>query len=113
MDDAQIFSLTDKAVAMVRAARERESLGPNHVLRVGVVGGGCSGFSYTMAFDDQAKEDDTVIEVDDVKVVVDAASREFLNGTVLDYVTGLHGGGFKFENPKAARLCGCGTSFSV
>jgi iron-sulfur cluster assembly accessory protein len=105
--------LTDKAVEMIRAARERESLGPQHALRVGVVGGGCSGFSYTMSFDDQPKADDTVIEVGDVKVLVDAASREFLEGTVLDYVTGLHGSGFKFENPKATRLCGCGSSFSA
>jgi len=108
-----IVTLTERAVEMIRAARERESLGPGHALRLGVVGGGCSGFSYTMGFDDQPKDDDAVIEVGDVRVLVDAASQEYLQGTVLDYVSGLHGSGFKFENPKASRLCGCGSSFSA
>jgi iron-sulfur cluster assembly accessory protein len=108
-----LVTLTDKALDAVRAARQREALGAGHVLRVGVVGGGCSGFSYTMGFDEQPKADDTVIEFGDVRVVVDAASREYLEGTVLDYVTGLHGSGFKFENPKANRTCGCGSSFSA
>jgi len=80
---------------------------------VGVVGGGCSGFSYTMSFDKEQKADDRVVEVDGVRVLVDAASLEYLAGTTLDYVSGLHGSGFKFVNPKATRTCGCGESFGV
>jgi iron-sulfur cluster assembly accessory protein len=109
----QVIALTDKAVAMVKAAMQRESLGPEYGLRVGVVGGGCSGFSYTMSFDNQPKPDDRVAEIDGIRVLVDAASVEYLNGTTLDYVAGLHGAGFKFENPKAERTCGCGSSFSA
>jgi len=109
----QIVSLTDKAIEMVKGAMARESLGPEYALRVGVVGGGCSGFSYAMSFDNQPKPDDAVVEAGGIKVLIDAASREYLQGTTLDYVSGLHGSGFKFENPKAQRTCGCGSSFSA
>jgi iron-sulfur cluster insertion protein len=105
--------LTDKAIEMVRAAMQRESRGAEQALRVGVVGGGCSGFSYTMSFDTETKPDDTLIEVGGIRVLVDAASLQYLEGTTLDYVTGLHGSGFKFDNPKAERTCGCGSSFSA
>ncbi len=111
--DDQVVALTEKAVAMVKAAMQRESLGPDYALRVGVVGGGCSGFSYTMSFDNQPKPDDSVAEIDGIRILVDAASVEYLTGTTLDYVAGLHGAGFKFENPKAERTCGCGSSFSA
>jgi len=107
-----VVSLTDKAIEMVKTAMARESLGPEYALRVGVVGGGCSGFSYAMSFD-KRKPDDAVVEVGGIKVLVDAASVEYLQGTTLDYVSGLHGSGFKFENPKAQRTCGCGSSFSA
>ena len=112
-DDHRVVTLTDKAVEMVKAAMQRESRGPDYALRVGVVGGGCSGFSYTMSFDNQPKPDDHVMDVDGVRVLVDAASVEYLAGTTLDYVAGLHGAGFKFANPKAQRTCGCGESFSA
>jgi iron-sulfur cluster assembly accessory protein len=105
--------LTVKAVEMVKAAMQRESLGPEHGLRVGVVGGGCSGFSYSMSFDAEQRPDDVVIETGGIRVLIDAASREYLEGTTLDYVSGLHGAGFKFDNPKAQRTCGCGSSFSA
>jgi iron-sulfur cluster assembly accessory protein len=111
--ETQIVSLTGKAIERVKATMQREARGPDFALRVGVVGGGCSGFSYTMGFDNEIKPDDAVTRVDGITVVVDAASREYLQGTVLDYVTGLHGSGFKFENPKADRTCGCGSSFSA
>jgi iron-sulfur cluster assembly accessory protein len=111
--DAPVVELTPKAIEMVKAAMKRESRGPEFGLRVGVVGGGCSGFSYTMSFDDQRKDDDRVLEVDGIRVLVDAASVEYLEGTTLDYVAGLHGAGFKFVNPKAQRTCGCGSSFSA
>jgi iron-sulfur cluster assembly accessory protein len=105
--------LTAKAIEMVKAAMAREQRGPEYALRVGVVGGGCSGFSYAMSFDKDAKPDDTLIETGGIRVLVDAASREYLDGTTLDYVSGLHGSGFKFENPRAQRTCGCGSSFSA
>ena len=104
--------LTGDAVKKVRAAKQKEGAGPEKALRLGVVGGGCSGFSYTMGFDDP-KGDDAVFTFEDVTVVIDPASREYLDGTIIDYVTGLHGSGFKFENPKATRTCGCGSSFSA
>jgi iron-sulfur cluster assembly accessory protein len=108
-----IVTLTPKAVDAVKAAMQREALGPEVALRVGVVGGGCSGFSYTMGFDQQPKPDDTIAVIDGIRVVVDPASVEYLQGTILDHVTGLHGSGFKFENPRAERTCGCGSSFSA
>lgn len=104
--------LTGEAVQKVRSAMKREGAGPEKALRLGVVGGGCSGFSYTMGFD-EPKSDDAVFTFEDVRVVIDPASREYLDGTIIDYVTGLHGAGFKFENPKATRTCGCGSSFSA
>ena len=112
---AQVFEpivLTDQAVNKVRSAKAKEGAGPEKALRLGVVGGGCSGFSYTMGFD-EPKSDDAVFTFADVTVVIDPASREYLDGTIIDYVTGLHGAGFKFENPKATRTCGCGSSFSA
>jgi iron-sulfur cluster assembly accessory protein len=108
-----VVALTDKAIEMVKTAMRRESRGPQCILRVGVVGGGCSGFSYSMSFDEQPKADDTIVEIGGVTVVIDAVSLEYLMGTTLDYETGLHGSGFKFHNPKAQRSCGCGSSFSV
>jgi iron-sulfur cluster assembly protein len=91
---------------------QKEGAGPEKALRLGVVGGGCSGFSYTMGFD-EPKGDDALFTFEDVRVVIDPASREYLDGIIIDYVTGLHGAGFKFENPKATRTCGCGSSFSA
>ncbi len=104
--------LTAAAVTKVRLAMKKEGAGPEKALRLGVVGGGCSGFSYTMGFE-EPKSDDSVYTFEDVRVVIDPASHEYLDGTIIDYVTGLHGAGFKFENPKATRTCGCGSSFSA
>ena len=86
---------------------------PGLVVRIGVQGGGCSGLSYNLNFDTKTSEYDEVIEVDGVKLVVDAKSAIFLKGTTLDYVTALMGGGFKFINPNATSTCGCGESFSA
>ena len=86
---------------------------PGLVVRIGVQGGGCSGLSYNLNFDTKTSEYDEVIEVDGVKLVVDAKSAIFLKGTTLDYVTALMGGGFKFINPNATGTCGCGESFSA
>jgi len=82
-------------------------------LRVGVVGGGCSGFQYSMAFENQSGMMDKVFAFDDLKVFVDATSLMYLNGCTVDYVETLEAAGFKFENPQVKSTCGCGSSFSV
>jgi iron-sulfur cluster assembly protein len=82
-------------------------------LRVGVKGGGCSGFSYTLGFDDQIAEVDQVTELEGIRIVCDPKSFLYLNGTQIDFEDNLMGRGFKFGNPNAAKSCGCGESFSV
>lgn len=106
-------ALTPKAVEMVKQLRTKEGLGDDHALRVAVVGGGCSGFSYQLNFDAASQEGDQVVEYDGVRVVVDPTSAQYLAGVQIDFVSGLHGGGFKFSNPKATHTCGCGSSFSA
>jgi len=107
------IQLTPKAVEMVREVRTKEGFSEHHALRVSVVGGGCSGFSYQLTFDDQTQEGDTVTEYGGVRVLVDPTSAQYLVGTQIDFVSSLHGGGFKFSNPKATRTCGCGSSFNA
>lgn len=111
--DAPIVALTEKAVEMIKQAIAREGLGADYGLRVGVVGGGCSGFQYSLNFDNQTKPDDHVLEQGGVRVFVDDPSVQYLTGITIDYVSGLHGAGFKFVNPNATRTCGCGSSFSA
>jgi iron-sulfur cluster assembly protein len=82
-------------------------------IRVGVDGGGCSGLSYKLEFDNQMKEGDQVFEDKGIKIAVDKKSFLYLIGTELDYSGGLNGKGFVFNNPNASRTCGCGESFSV
>jgi iron-sulfur cluster assembly accessory protein len=82
-------------------------------LRVGVVGGGCSGFSYSMSFENNSGMMDKTFSVDGIKLFVDATSAMYLNGCQVDYVETLEGAGFKFENPNVKSTCGCGSSFSV
>jgi iron-sulfur cluster insertion protein len=83
------------------------------MLRITVNGGGCSGFTYSFDFDDTTNDDDKTFETDGVKVVVDVASLEFIDGAVLNYVESLGGTHFALENPNATSSCGCGSSFSV
>jgi iron-sulfur cluster assembly accessory protein len=111
--DALAVSLSATAVARVKTLLAREGRPPTAGLRVSVVGGGCSGFQYSLGFDDQPGAQDAVYEFDGVRVFVDDASSGYLQGTIVDYVDGLHGAGFKFVNPNADRTCGCGSSFSV
>lgn len=111
-DVGAALQLTETAAEMVKAAMRREGLS-EHALRVSVVGGGCSGFQYSLNFDNTTRPDDTVVEINGVRLVVDATSAQYLFGTTIDYVKGLHGAGFKFLNPKATRTCGCGSSFSA
>jgi iron-sulfur cluster assembly accessory protein len=82
-------------------------------LRIGVVGGGCSGFQYSMSFENQAGMMDKVVKFEDLKVFVDATSAMYLNGCTVDYVETLEAAGFKFENPQVKSTCGCGSSFST
>jgi iron-sulfur cluster assembly accessory protein len=108
-----LVSLTDRAVARVKAIIERERRPAGTGLRVSVLGGGCSGLQYSLGFAEAPEADDTVYEVSGVRVFVDAMSAQYLVGTSIDYADGLHGAGFRFENPKAERTCGCGSSFAV
>ncbi len=104
-----MITLTQTALEKVKAIlAERGETGG---LRISVVGGGCSGFQYQMTLDKQANSDDQVIEQDGLQVFVDSRSLLYLNGTRVDYVEGLTGAGFKFENPNARGSCGCGESF--
>jgi iron-sulfur cluster assembly accessory protein len=107
-----VVTLTDKAAEMVKAAMAKEKV-VGFGLRVGVVGGGCSGFQYHLAFEEAPAADDVVYEQHGVRIFVDTASQEHLAGVTVDYVTGLHGAGFKFVNPNASRTCGCGSSFAT
>ena len=104
--------ITSVAAAKVNEIREAEGIEPNMALRLRVVGGGCAGFSYDLYFDEVA-EVDRQFEIAGVKVVVDEMSLMYLVGTEIDYVEGLQGAGFKFNNPNVKTTCGCGSSFSV
>ena len=106
------IELTAKAIAKVKEIMAQQTAQPVG-LRVAVVGGGCSGFSYQMNFEDASNGIDKVFEFDGLKVFVDQASMMYLNGTKIDYLETLEGAGFKFENPNVKTTCGCGSSFSV
>jgi iron-sulfur cluster assembly accessory protein len=104
--------LTPTAIAKVKEIMGQQTPVPAG-LRVGVVGGGCSGFSYSMSFENNAGMMDKTFTVDGIKLFVDATSAMYLNGCQVDYVETLEGAGFKFENPNVKSTCGCGSSFSV
>ena len=107
-----LLSLTPVAAAKVNEIRSAEGIEPNMALRLRVVGGGCAGFSYDLYFDEPA-EVDRQFEVAGVRCIVDEMSLMYLVGTEIDYVEGLQGAGFKFQNPNVKSTCGCGSSFSV
>lgn len=104
--------LTDSAVNKVREIMATQDPLPAG-LRIGVVGGGCSGFQYSMSFENQSGMMDKVYEFNGLKVFVDATSLMYLNGCVVDYVETLEAAGFKFDNPTVKSTCGCGSSFQV
>jgi iron-sulfur cluster assembly protein len=107
----QVIFITPEAIAEVKRliAQEKDS---NLNLRLGVSSGGCSGMSYSMAFDDQKTPFDREFDFDGVKVVVDLKALMYLAGTTLEFKGGMLGGGFNFSNPNAKKSCGCGSSFS-
>ncbi|MEM7157981.1 MAG: iron-sulfur cluster insertion protein ErpA [Myxococcota bacterium] len=109
---AGALSLTEGAAEKVREIRDAETIEPHYALRVKVMGGGCSGFQYDLYFDEYA-DGDYVFESCGVKLLSDQMSFMYLMGTSVDYVEGLQGAGFKFNNPNTTGSCGCGSSFSV
>jgi iron-sulfur cluster assembly protein len=108
-----MISITERAIKEVRRIIDDQSLPRETVLRVGVKGGGCSGFSYSLGFDDMVQDTDQISETEGVRVVCDPKSFLYLNGTEVDFEESLMGRGFKFGNPNASKTCGCGESFSV
>lgn len=112
--ETEIFTLTSKAKDKLVHLMAEEGISPEtHFLRAGVKGGGCSGLSYDLGFDNIEQEGDKFSLTEGVKVAVDRKSFLYLFGTKLDYTDGLNGKGFEFINPNASRTCGCGESFSI
>lgn len=109
----QPILVSDRAQNQIKKIREENSIPQNHGLRVSVKGGGCSGLTYNIEFDDAANPTDTIIEHSNLKIYVDGKSLFYLMGTELDFSDGLNGKGFIFNNPNATKTCGCGESFSV
>ena len=107
------ITVTEKAIAAIKRIMKENNIPEHYGLRVGVKGGGCSGLSYSLGFDEKMKEGDTVIDTDLVKLFVDGKSLFYLTGTELDFSDGLNGKGFIFNNPNAVKSCGCGESFGV
>lgn len=107
------ISLTEKAAKQVLKVKAENNIPESHGLRLGVKGGGCSGLTYVLGFDEKAKENDKIVQVHGVTIFIDPKSLFYLSGTVLDFSDGLNGKGFVFNNPQAAKTCGCGNSFGV
>ena len=109
-----MITVSEKALEHVIELMMQEGITPDtHFLRVGVKGGGCSGLSYAMDFDDNLTDMDEVVDLNSLKVVIDKKSVLYLYGTELDYSDGLNGRGFNWINPSASRTCGCGESFAL
>jgi iron-sulfur cluster assembly accessory protein len=110
--DAKPLNFTGAAIAKVKEIMAQQNPVPAG-LRVGVVGGGCSGFSYSMSFENGAGMMDKTFDFDGLKVFVDATSIMYLKGVSVDYIETLEAAGFKFDNPNVKSTCGCGSSFNV
>jgi iron-sulfur cluster assembly protein len=109
-----MITISDKALEHVIALMMEDGLSPDdHFLRVGVKGGGCSGLSYVMEFDDKVTDMDEIVDLNAIRVVIDKKSVLYLYGTELEYSDGLNGKGFHWNNPQASRTCGCGESFAL
>ncbi|MEZ4911105.1 MAG: iron-sulfur cluster assembly accessory protein [Saprospiraceae bacterium] len=109
---AQPISLTEGAIKQLKRIFVEQNLTEDHGLRIGVKGGGCSGFNYIMGFDVQKDKDD-VYEIDGFKVFIEKSHALYLLGMEIDWLEGLNNRGFTFNNPNAKETCGCGTSFSA
>jgi iron-sulfur cluster assembly protein len=107
------ITISEKAIKEIRKIMEENNFTPDVGLRIGVKGGGCSGLTYSMGFDPESREGDTIMEQDNIKLYVDGKSLFYLMGTELDFTDGLNGKGFIFNNPNATKTCGCGESFGV
>ncbi len=112
-DAADDIKVTLKAVSEIQKIKAQNNIPTTYGLRVGVKGGGCSGLSYTLGFDAESRENDAILEVQGQQVFVDKKSLFYLMGVELDFTDGLNGRGFTFNNPNAAKTCGCGSSFGV
>lgn len=110
--EGAVVGFTDAAAKKVNILVEEEK-NPNLKLRVSVDGGGCSGFQYAFAFDENVAEDDAVFENNGATMLIDVTSMQYLNGAEVDYLEGLEGARFVVNNPNADSTCGCGSSFSI
>jgi iron-sulfur cluster assembly protein len=108
-----MITVTEKALAKARTLIKEENRPEDSFIRVGVAGGGCSGLTYMLEFDNVVNPNDKVFEDKGIKIVCDKKSFLYLVGTELDFTDGLNGKGFAFNNPNASRTCGCGESFAV
>lgn len=106
------ITLTPGAIVQLHRLRQEQAVPENYALRIGVKGGGCSGFSYLLGFDEQ-KDRDTIYEFQGVRILMDKAHALYLLGMEIDWLDGLNNRGFMFNNPNAKETCGCGTSFSA
>jgi iron-sulfur cluster assembly protein len=106
------IKLTESALVQLKKIKEDQNITEEHGLRVGVKGGGCSGFSYILGFD-LPKDNDQIFEIGGVKIFLEKAHALYLVGMEIDWVDGLNNRGFSFNNPNASDTCGCGTSFSA
>lgn len=106
------IKLTEGALQELRRIRDEQNIPADHGLRVGVKGGGCSGFSYILGFD-VAKDHDQEYMIEDLKILMSKAHGIYLLGMEIDFIDGLNNRGFSFSNPNASDTCGCGTSFSA
>ena len=107
------LNVSEKALSEIRKIREGNDIPEDYGLRVGVKGGGCSGLTYSLAFDGEKREGDKVLQFDGVNLYVDKKSLFYLMGCEIDFSDGLNGRGFTFNNPNATKTCGCGSSFGV
>ena len=107
------ITITERATEKVHQLMSEQKMGSDYFVRVSVKGGGCSGLSYDLDFDNERKESDQEFPYGDIKIICDLKSYLYLAGTELDFTDGLNGKGFNFVNPNAKRTCGCGESFAV
>jgi iron-sulfur cluster assembly accessory protein len=105
--------ITENAISEVKKFMDAESAGTEAGLRIRVVPGGCSGFSYSMQIEDAPRQGDEIVDHNGLRLFVDLFSRQYLEGVQIDYVNSVMGSGFTFNNPNATGSCGCGSSFTV